>query len=196
MALIKIILGSTRPQRFGVQPAEWIMEQSKQISDHQFELVDLERVGLPLLDEPTPPMMQQYTKDHTKKWSDVINEADGFIFITAEYNHSIPGALKNALDYLFVEWNFKPASFVSYGSLAGGARAVEHLRAVCGELRMYDLREQLLMPDYYHNLDEQGLHKFEDSHNEQLRHILEHTAFWAEKMKPIRRDLHEQNEPT
>lgn len=172
------------------------MEQSKQITEHQFELVDLEEVNLPLLDEPTPPMMQQYTKDHTKQWSQIVAEADGYIFITAEYNHSIPAALKNALDYVFVEWNFKPASFVSYGSLAGGARAVEHLRAVCGELRIYDLREQLLMPDYYHNLDEQGLHKFEDSHNEQLRHILEQTAFWAERMKPIRQNLHEQNEPT
>jgi NAD(P)H-dependent FMN reductase len=196
MALVKVILGSTRPNRFGIQPAEWVMEQTKEITDHTFELIDLAKVNLPLLDEPAPPMMVQYTKDHTKEWSKQIDEADGFIFITAEYNHSIPAALKNALDFLFVEWNFKPASFVSYGSLAGGARSVEHLRAVCGELRMYDLREQLMMPDYYNNLDEEGLHKFEDSHVEQLQKILAQTAFWADKLKAVRKELHEQNEPT
>ena len=196
MALIKVILGSTRPNRFGVQPAEWIMEQTKQIPDHQFELVDLAEVNLPLLDEPVPPMMQQYSKDHTKTWSRTIDEADGFIIIAAEYNHSIAAALKNAIDYLFVEWNYKPVSFVSYGSLAGGARAVEHLRAVAGELRMYDLREQLLMPDYYHHLDEEGLHEFEDSHTEQIQKILTQTAFWADKLKDARTELHELNEPT
>ncbi len=196
MALVKVILGSTRPNRFGIQPAEWIMEQTKRITDHTFELVDLAKVNLPLLDEPAPPMMVQYTKEHTKEWSKIIGEADGFVFITAEYNHSIPAALKNALDYLFVEWNFKPASFVSYGSLAGGARSVEHLRAVCGELRMYDLREQLMMPDYYHNLDKAGLHAFEETHEEQIQKILTQTAFWADKLKDIRKELNEQNEPT
>jgi NAD(P)H-dependent FMN reductase len=196
MALIKVILGSTRPNRFGIQPAEWVMEQTKQIPDHTFELIDLAKVNLPLLDEPVPPMMQQYTNDHTKEWSRQINEADGFLFIAAEYNHSIPAALKNAIDYLFVEWNYKPASFLSYGSLAGGARSVEHLRTVCGELRMYDLREQLLMPDYYNHLDEEGLHAFEDSHVQQIQKILLQTAFWADKLKVIRKELHEQNEPT
>lgn len=196
MALVKVILGSTRPNRFGIQPADWVMEQTKQITDHTFELIDLEKVNLPLLDEPAPPMMQQYTKDHTKAWSKTISEADGFVFIVAEYNHSIPAALKNAIDFLFVEWNFKPASFVSYGSLAGGARSVEHMRAVCGELRMYDLREQLLMPDYYHHLDEAGLHDFEDSHVEQIQKILTQTAFWADKLRVIRKELHEQNDPT
>lgn len=189
MALVRVILGSTRPNRFGIQPAEWVMEQAKQISEHQFELVDLEEVNLPLLDEPVPPMMQQYSKDHTKAWSKIIDEADGFIFITAEYNHSVPGALKNAIDYLFHEWHYKPASFVSYGSLAGGTRAVEHLRGICGELKIYDLREQLLMPDYYNKMDEKGLHKFEERHHDQIQEILTQTAFWAEQMKPIRQQL-------
>ncbi|MDB5166678.1 MAG: putative reductase [Candidatus Saccharibacteria bacterium] len=196
MALVKIILGSTRPNRFGIQPAEWVMKQAEQVTEHQFELIDLKDVDLPLLDEPTPPMMRQYTKDHTKAWSQMIEEADGFIFVTGEYNHSVPAALKNAIDYLFEEWNYKPVSYVSYGSLAGGARAVEHLRGICGELRMYDLREQLLMPDYYHHLDEEGLHKFEDSHAEQIQLILDHTGFWADKLKDARKELHEMNEPT
>ncbi|MDB5182186.1 MAG: NADPH-dependent reductase [Candidatus Saccharibacteria bacterium] len=194
MALVKIILGSTRPNRFGAQPAEWVMEQTKHVSGHQFELIDLEKVNLPLLDEPTPPMMRQYSKDHTKVWSQMIDEADGFIFITAEYNHSVPAALKNAIDFLFHEWNYKPASFVSYGSLAGGARAVEHLRGICGEVKIYDLREQMLMPDYYHKLDEQGLHKFEESHHKEIQNILEQTVFWADRMKAIRQEL--QDQPT
>lgn len=193
MALIKVILGSTRPNRFGVQPAHWVMEQAKKVTEHQFELIDLQEVNLPLLDEPTPPMMQQYTKDHTKAWSKMISEADGFIVVTGEYNHSIPAALKNAFDFLFAEWGYKPVSFVSYGSLAGGARAVEHLRGVAGELRMFDLREQLLMPDYWNNLDEQGQHAFEDSHEGQINKILTQTAFWADKMKPARAEFEAQS---
>ncbi len=189
MARIKIILGSTRPGRFGEQPAKWLMEQTKTIKDHAFELIDLKEVNLPFLDEPSPPMMRQYTKDHTKAWSKVIDEADGFVFVTGEYDHSIPAALKNAIDFLFHEWNYKPASFVSYGSAAGGARSVEHLRGVCGEVKMYDLREQLLLADYYNNLDEAGNYKFAEDHALLAKQILTQTGFWADRLKSIRQEL-------
>src|SRR5262245_6595062 len=99
--------------------------------------------NLPLLDEPTPPSLGQYTQPHTKSWAAKIAEFDAFIFVTAEYNHGVPGALKNAIDFLFREWNDKAAGFVSYGGHANGSRAVEQLRLVMGELRVADVRSQV-----------------------------------------------------
>lgn len=189
MTNIKIILGSTRPGRFGIQPAEWIYELSKKNKSAHFELIDLEKENLPLLDEPVPPLMQKYSKDHTKAWSKKIKEADGFIFVTAEYNHSVPAALKNALDYLFHEWNYKPAAFVSYGSQAGGARAVEHLRGIAGEVKMYDLREHILLPNYWNDLNENGQYQFNESLEKSAQELISSVIFWSEKMKKARTEL-------
>ena len=96
----------------------------------------------PLLDEPVPPSMGQYSKPHTKAWAAKIASFDGFVFVTPEYNHGISGALKNAIDFLYAEWNNKAAGFVGYGS-AGGARAVEQLRLVMGELRWPTCAQQV-----------------------------------------------------
>lgn len=144
MTKIGIILGSTRPGRNGEAVAKWVYELAQKRDDATFELVDVADYNLPLYDEPFPAMMQQYTKEHTKVWSNKIKEFDGYIFVTAEYNHSIPGALKNAIDYLNVEWKNKAAGFVSYGS-AGGSRAVEHLRLVAAELHIHDVRAQVML---------------------------------------------------
>ncbi len=109
----------------------------------EFELVDIEEYGLPLLDEPVPPSMGQYSHPHTKRWSAKIASFDGYVFVTPEYNHGTSGALKNAIDYLYAGWNNKPAGFVSYGS-AGGTRAVEHLRLAMAELQIADVRAQVI----------------------------------------------------
>jgi NAD(P)H-dependent FMN reductase len=184
MVNIGIIAGSTRPGRFGIQPATWLYELAQQRNDANFELVDLEEVNLPLLDEPMPPAMRQYEHVHTKRWAERIDRLDGFVFVTPESNHSIPGALKNAIDYLFYEWHYKPASFVSYGSAAGGARAVEHLRGVMGEIKVYDLREQLLLSNYWGQLDDNGQYQFSDKEGEQASAILDELVVWAEQMQP------------
>jgi NAD(P)H-dependent FMN reductase len=189
MVNIGIIAGSTRPGRFGIQPTTWLYELAQQRNDANFELVDLEEVDLPLLDEPMPPAMRQYEHAHTKRWAERIDRLDGFVFVTPEYNHSIPGALKNAIDYLFYEWHYKPASFVSYGSAAGGARAVEHLRGVMGEIKVYDLREQLLLSNYWGQLDDNGQYQFSDKEREQASAILDELVVWAEQMQPVRERL-------
>jgi len=190
MVTIKIILGSVRPTRFGTQPADWLMELSKQYASRAtFELVDLAEVNLPLLDEPKPASSGEYTKDHTKAWSEVIAPADGFIFVTPEYNHGVAPSLKNAIDYLYAEWTNKPVSFVSYGADAGGARSIEHLRATTAWLQMYDLSETLIMPQYYLNLDEQGAYKFGEEHKKKADAIFEQLLFWAEEMKASRDKL-------
>lgn len=140
---IGIILGSTRPGRRGDQVATWVLEQASQRGDAEYELIDIADYALPHLDEAVPPSMGQYSHDHTKAWSSTIAGFDGYVIVTPEYNHSTSGALKNALDYLYGEWNNKAVGFVSYGASAAGARAVEHLRLIAGELQMADVRQQV-----------------------------------------------------
>jgi NAD(P)H-dependent FMN reductase len=139
MLKIAIIVGSTRPGRRAVPVAEWVLQNARKRTDASFEIVDIKDFDLPVLDEPMPPSMGNYTKAHTKAWSAKIASFDGFIFVTPEYNHSISGALKNAIDFIYAEWNNKAAGFVSYGS-TGGARAVEHLRGIMAEVQVADVR--------------------------------------------------------
>ncbi|HEU4948668.1 MAG TPA: NAD(P)H-dependent oxidoreductase [Kribbella sp.] len=147
MPKIAIILGSTRPGRNGAAVAEWVLDIAKQRSDAAYELVDIAEYKLPHLDEPLPPSMGQYSQPHTKAWAEKIGSFDGFVFVTPEYNRSTSGALKNAIDFLYAEWNNKAAGFVSYGSV-GGTRAVEHLRLVMGELQVADVRAQVALSLY------------------------------------------------
>lgn len=142
MTKIAVITGTTRPGRANLGVAQWVLEQAAQRPDAEFELVDIADWNLPLLDEAMPAGFQQYANPHTQSWSAKIAEFDGYIFVTPEYNHSISGSLKNAIDYLSVEWNNKAAGFVSYGSM-GGARAVEHLRGIASELQLAHVRNQV-----------------------------------------------------
>lgn len=139
---IGIIIGSTRPGRVGDQVATWVLEHASARSDAEFELVDLADFALPHLDEAVPPSLGQYAQAHTKAWAEKVDSFDGYIFVTPEYNHSTSGALKNALDFVYGEWNDKAAGLVSYGA-AGGTRAAEHLRLILGELQVADVRQQV-----------------------------------------------------
>jgi NAD(P)H-dependent FMN reductase len=146
MLKVAIILGTTRPGRNGEAVARWVYDTAKKRSndDTEFEYVDIKDFNLPLLDEPIPPSQGQYTQDHTKRWSAKIDSFDAYVFVTAEYNHGIPGALKNAIDFLYREWNNKAAGFVSYGG-TGGVRAVEDLRLVMAELQVATVRAQVTL---------------------------------------------------
>lgn len=144
MIRIGIIIGSTRPNRVGEGVAKWVFDQARKRSDAEFELVDIKDFNLPLLDEPVPPAMGQYSQPHTKRWAEKIATFDAFIFVSPEYNHGTSGALKNALDFLYKEWNNKVAGFVAYGS-AGGTRAVEQLRLIMAELQIATVRSQVAL---------------------------------------------------
>lgn len=149
MTKIMIIVGSVRPGRVGLPIARWV--ETAAIADGRFELdfVDLGELGLPLMDEPNHPRMQMYTKQHTLDWSGRVSGADGFILITPEYNHSYSPALKNALDYLAVEWWRKPAGMVSYGGISAGTRgvvALEPVLAMLGIIRIGAEVEISLLP--------------------------------------------------
>ena len=147
MALrIGIILGSTRPGRRGEQIASWVLDTARTHGGADYELIDLAHHGLGNLDEGGNPTHQQYEHPHTRDWSALINGFDGFVFLTPEYNHSFPGALKNALDYIYREWNDKAAGIVSYGGWAAGVRAAEALRLVLAELQVATVRAQPAVP--------------------------------------------------
>jgi NAD(P)H-dependent FMN reductase len=132
---IGIILGSTRPGRNGKAVADWMLDKAQARIGADYDLIDLADHPLPHMDEPMSPMLGQYAGEHTKAWAATIAPYDAYVFVTPEYNHSTSGVLKNAIDYLYAEWNNKAAAFVSYGGV-GGARAIEHLRAVCSELQI------------------------------------------------------------
>lgn len=136
---IAIIIGATRDTRFADKPAAWLLENARKRDDMNFELLDLRDYDLPLFNEAASNLWMPSQDPRAVKWQQKLAEFDGYIFLTAEYNHSIPGALKNALDQAYKEWNHKPAAAMGYGGV-GGARAVEHLRAIAVELMMVPLR--------------------------------------------------------
>jgi len=184
MTRIGIILGSTRPNRNGEQVAKWVYDIASRRSDAEFELVDLRDYPLPHLDEPLPPSMGQYQNEHTKAWADKIASFDGFIMVTPEYNHSTSGALKNAIDYLYAEWNNKAVGFVSYGGV-GGARAAEHLRLVAGELQMADVRQQVAL-SLITEFENFSVFKPGDFNVDALDKCLDQVVAWSTALAPLR----------
>ncbi len=152
--VLQVIAASTRPGRKGVAVARWFRQQVEQHGVFEVELVDLAEVGLPAFDEPNHPRLQQYTHQHTRDWSATISRADAFVFVTPEYNHSLPGSLKNALDFLYVEWADKAAGIVSYGGVSAGLRAATALKPVLASLRVVPVLEAVSIPFVAQFLDE------------------------------------------
>lgn len=185
MTKIGIIIGSTRPGRNAEAVAKWVHELASKRTDATFELIDLVDYNLPVLDEPYPAVFQNYTHEYTKKWSKKIAEMDGFIFVTPEYNHAVGGALKNAIDFLNVEWNNKAVGFVSYGS-AMGVRAVENLRVIVAELQMADVQKgvQLSLFTDFVNFSEFKPHAM---HTDILGSMLDQLITWTNALKPLRK---------
>jgi len=189
MLRVAIILGSTRPGRKGEAVAQWVYDiaKKKQRSnkdDAEFEYVDIKDFNLPLLDEPTPPSQGQYTKDHTKRWSAKIDSFDAYVFVTAEYNHGIPGALKNAIDFLYQEWNNKTAGFVSYGG-TGGVRAVEVLRLVMAELQVATVRAQVTL-SLFTDFENFTTFKPAQYQEQYVNTMLDQVIAWGTALKALR----------
>jgi NAD(P)H-dependent FMN reductase len=184
MLRIGIILGSTRPGRNGEAVAKWVYELAKKRTDAEFELVDIKDFNLPLLDEPAPPSRGQYSKPHTKAWAAKIASFDAFVFVTPEYNHGTSGALKNAIDFLFAEWNNKAAGFVGYGS-AGGVRAVESLRLVMGEIQIADVRNQVQL-SLFTDFENFSVFKPDPRHEKTLNGMFDQVVAWGGALRGVR----------
>ncbi|HET7831545.1 MAG TPA: NAD(P)H-dependent oxidoreductase [Gallionella sp.] len=184
MIRIAIIIGSTRPGRKADTVAKWVYGIAQKRSEAEFEMVDIKDYNLPLLDEAVPPSQGQYSQPHTKTWAAKIDSFDAFVFVTPEYNHGIPGALKNAIDYLYKEWNNKVSGFVSYGSM-GGARAVESLRLVMGELQVADVRGQVMLSLF---TDFENFTTFKPAalHEKSVNTMLDQVIAWGGALKTLR----------
>jgi NAD(P)H-dependent FMN reductase len=184
MLKIAIIIGSTRPGRNGAAVADWVFEIAKKRNDAEYELVDIADYNLPLLDEPIPPAMGQYTKPHTQVWSAKIASFDGYVFVTPEYNHATSGALKNAIDFLAGEWNNKAAGFVGYGSL-GGSRAVENLRLIMSELQVAHVRAQVAL-SLITDFENYSVFKPAPYQEATVNTMLDQVIAWSGAMKTLR----------
>jgi len=185
MTRIAIIVGSTRPGRTADSVARWVYDQAARRDDAAFEIVDLADHELPHLDEPRPAILgPDYAHPHTQRWSATIASFDAFIFVTPEYNHSVPAVLKNAVDFLFHEWNDKAAGFVSYG-LQGGTRAVEHLRAVMSELKIADVRTQVAL-SLFADFEEMTELRPGAHHTPTLTRMLDELLAWGGALKQLR----------
>lgn len=184
MINIAVIVGSTRPGRKADAVARWLLDIAKMRNDANYEVVDVQDFDLPLLDEAVPPSMGQYSQPHTKAWAARIAPFDGFVFVTPEYNHGTSGALKNAIDYLYREWNNKAAGFVGYGS-AGGVRAVEHLRLVMGELQVATVRAQVML-SLFTDFENFTVFKPASQHEKTVTTLLDQLVAWSGAMRTLR----------
>ncbi|WP_020657537.1 NADPH-dependent FMN reductase [Amycolatopsis benzoatilytica] len=188
---LAVVSGSTRPGRRAAQVAEWARAQAvAHLGDRaQVDLVDLADVGLPLLDEPVPAAIGGYRNEHTQRWAELVDAFDGFVFVTPEYNHSMPAALKNAIDFLFAEWRNKAAGFVSYG-LNGGTRAVEHLRLTLAEVSVACVRSQValgLFTDFVvTDPAEPGTFAPAGHHDAILARMLDELVDWSTALRGLR----------
>ena len=184
MLKIAIIVGSTRPGRKALDVANWVHGIARERGDADYEVVDIAEFNLPLLDEPVPPSQGKYSRPHTKTWSAKIAGFDGYVFVTPEYNHATSGALKNAIDFLYKEWNNKAAGFVSYGS-AGGCRAVENLRLIMAELMIADVRAQVML-SLFTDFENYTTFRPDARHEKSVNSMLDQLAAWANALKALR----------
>ena len=186
MLKLQVVIASTRPGRQGPAVARWFVEAAIRHGMFEVELVDLAEVGLPLLDEPAHPRLKQYQHEHTRKWSEKVDSADAFVFVTPEYNYGSPPALINALDYLYQEWNYKPAGFVSYGGVSGGLRSVQMTKNIVTTLKMMPMVEAVSIPFFTQFITDSGEFAGEEAHEKSASVMLTELARWSDALKPLR----------
>jgi NAD(P)H-dependent FMN reductase len=184
---IAVVLGSTRPGRKGEAVARWVLEQAHGREAAEYELVDLKAFDLPLLSEPTVPGSadRQYEVPQTREWSATIDRFDGFVWVTPEYNHGVPAAMKNALDVLYPEWGYKGFGIVSYGS-DGGTRATEHWRGILANVMGTVVRHQVALYEFL-DWDGDGAFAPTERRPEELTNLLDLLERTTRAIAPLRR---------
>lgn len=174
--LIQIVVGSTRKGRASEPVADWLADIARARGDLTAQIVDLRELGLPWLSGSTPPANDR-REEGAERWAESVAAADGFVFVTAEYNHGYAAPLKNALDLLFSEWARKPVAFLSYGGAGGGVRAVEQLRQVAIELNMVPIRRQVAIPRIFSALDQER--RLTNPPVDEAQEMLDDLVWWA-----------------
>jgi len=183
---IKVISSTTRPGRKGTIIGNWITSIVSRNSAVQVEFLDLGEVNLPMMNEPYHPRLKKYEHEHTKRWSAKIDEADAYIFVIAEYNHSFPAPLKNALDYVLQEWAYKPAGFVSYGGVSGGTRAVNMIKPTISALGMMAIPEAVNIPFFTNFINEKEEFMPSEQTLSAAQNMLKELLKWTETLEQLR----------
>lgn len=185
---LKIIIASMRPGRVGLPIGEWFYSVATQSPLFETEILDLAKINLPMMDEPNHPRLQQYTKQHTKQWSAKISNGDAFVFVIPEYNFSLPASLKNAMDYLQVEWQYKPVAMVNYGYISTGTRSAEMVKQVATALSMIPLYDAVNVP-LMQVLDEQGQFHANERLENNAQEVLQKLAIYARHCQGLRQEM-------
>ncbi|NOT44146.1 MAG: NAD(P)H-dependent oxidoreductase [Acidobacteria bacterium] len=186
MALLQVVIASTRPGRIGGAIGAWAYEHARSQGGFDVELVDLAEVNLPIFDEPQHPRLQQYQHEHTKRWAATVARADAFVFVTPEYNYATPPALVNALDYLLHEWAYAVAGFVSYGGVSGGLRSVQMTKQILTTLKVMPIPEAVTLPFAARSIQD-GVFTADDGNRKAADGMLAELARWTGALAPLRR---------
>lgn len=182
---LKILVTSSRPGRSGPAIARWVQSVAEKHPEFRVSVVDLAELNLPFMDEPHHPKRRDYQHEHTKNWSRIVDEADAFVVVAAEYNHSFTAVFKNALDFLFHEWHHKPVGFVGYGGVAGGTRAIQAMKPVLTSLGMMPLAEAVYLPFFQTQLVS-GAFVATDDQVKSAQGMLDAVAHWTKALAPMR----------
>ncbi|MEU7374107.1 NAD(P)H-dependent oxidoreductase [Streptomyces albidoflavus] len=186
MPRLHVVIASTRPGRTGPAVADWFTQIAEKHGGFDVHVIDLAEVGLPLLDEPHHPAERNYTHQHTKDWSASVDAADAFVFVAPEYNYGINAALKNAIDYLYFEWQYKPVGIVSYGNTSAGLRAAQMTKQVVTTLKMMPVTESVAIHFIGTHLAEDGTFQGTEGMAEAAGGMLDEIARFAEALRPLR----------
>lgn len=180
-----VIIASTRPGRIGLPIGTWVAEAARAHGGFEVTVLDLAEIDLPLMDEPNHPRLRQYTKPHTIAWSEAVDAQDAFAIVMPEYNFSFTAPLKNAIDYLSQEWQYKPAALVSYGGISGGMRAAQQFKQVLTTLNMMPIKESMALP-FAMNAIVDGVFQPTDTHHAQAATMFTELQRWTGALQMLR----------
>jgi NAD(P)H-dependent FMN reductase len=182
---LTVVIGSVREGRGGEAIATWFIDRAKQHGKFDVQVADLKDLNLPIMDEPQHPRLRKYVHDSSRRWSDTVAGSDAFVFVTPEYNYTMPPALVNALDTVYHEWTYKPVGFVSYGGISGGMRSVQTAKLMVTGFKMMPMVEAVNIP-FYTQLIENGVFKSNETHDKAVGPMLDELLRWSEALKTLR----------
>ena len=182
---LTVVLASVRDGRAGEAIAQWFVTRAKEHGKFDIEMADLKELNLPIMNEPQHPRLKKYVHESSKRWSGIVGGSDAFVFVTPEYNYTMPPALVNALDTVYHEWTYKPVGFVSYGGVSGGIRSVQTAKLMVTGFKMMPMVEAVNIP-FYSQLMQDGVFKSNETHDKAVGPMLDELARWSEALKSLR----------
>lgn len=186
LPVLQVVIASTRPGRVGLPVATWFADRARAHGGFTVEVVDLAEANLPVFDEPKHPRLRQYEHQHTRDWSATVTRGDAFVFVMPEYNYAFNAAIKNAIDYLHVEWQHKAVGFVSYGGVSAGTRAVQMLKQVVTTLKMVPIFDSVNIPFVTQFIGADGVFNANEPMETAATAMLDELVRWTEALAPLR----------